>query len=158
MMQPEWGGFEPGIWTSEVSVREFIQKNYTPYEGDEGFLRGASDKTKALWGKVWGLMQEENEKTVLDAEVKVPSTITSHAPGYVDKDLEEIVGLQTDKPFKRGIMPNGGLRVVKKALQSYGYSLDKDTEKIYSAYRKTHNDGVALSATIAAGLSMAQNS
>jgi len=141
-MRPEWNGFIIGEWTREVNVREFIQKHYTPFEGDDQFLSGPTHKTKKLWDKVMALMKEENEKILLDVETKIPSSITSHAPGYIDKELEEIVGLQTDKPFKRGIMPNGGLRVVKKALESYGYKLDEDTEKFYSEYRKTHNDGV----------------
>ena len=141
-MRPEWNGFIIGEWTREVNVREFIQKHYTPYEGDDQFLSGATSKTKKLWDKVMDLVKEENEKILLDVETKIPSSITSHAPGYIDKELEEIVGLQTDKPFKRGIMPNGGLRVVKKALESYGYKLDEDTDRFYSEYRKTHNDGV----------------
>ena len=141
-MRYEWDGFAVGGWMDEVNVRDFIQKNYTPYEGDSEFLAGVSPKTEKLWEKVMCLMQEESAKSVLDAETAKPSSITSHGPGYIDKDLEEIVGLQTDKPLKRGIMPNGGLRVVKKALESYGYSLDKNTEKIYTEYRKTHNDGV----------------
>ncbi|MCL2036236.1 MAG: formate C-acetyltransferase [Oscillospiraceae bacterium] len=141
-MRSEWEGFIDGRWSGEVDVRGFIQRNYAPYEGDEGFLSDVSEKTKALWEKVLILMREENEKVVLDAEDKIPSGITSHAPGYVAQELEEIVGLQTDKPFKRGIMPNGGLRVVKRALESYGFELDKKTEKIFAEYRKTHNDGV----------------
>ena len=141
-MRKEWSGFIPGEWTGEVNVREFIKNNYSPYDGDDGFLCDATPKTIKLWNQVMGLMQEENKKGVLDAETKIPSSITSHAPGYIDKDLEEIVGLQTDKPFKRGIFPNGGLRVVKRALESYGYSLDKGTEEIFNKYRKTHNDGV----------------
>ena len=141
-MRYEWDGFAVGEWMGEVNVRDFINKNYTSYEGDSGFLTGASPKTTELWKKVMALMQEESDKSVLDAETSKPSSIISHGPGYIDKELEEIVGLQTDKPLKRGIMPNGGLRVVKKALESYGYSLDKNTEKIFSEYRKTHNDGV----------------
>ena len=141
-MRHEWNEFVSGEWTVEVDVRDFIQKNYTPYEGDGSFLSEATEKTKKLWEKVLVLMKEENEKVVLDAEEKIPSSITAHGPGYIDKNLEEIVGLQTDKPLKRGIMPNGGLRVVKTALEAYGYNLDKETEKIYSEYRKTHNEGV----------------
>ncbi|MCL2367092.1 MAG: formate C-acetyltransferase [Oscillospiraceae bacterium] len=141
-MRSEWNGFVSGEWASEVDVRDFIQKNYTPYEGDDSFLCGVTDKTKRLWEQVLVLMKEETDKVVLDAEDKVPSAINAHAPGYIDKELEEIVGLQTDKPLKRGIMPNGGLRVVKTALEAYGYSLNEETEKIYSEYRKTHNEGV----------------
>ena len=127
---------------TEVNLREFIKKNYTPYEGDESFLTEATPKTKQLWGKVLELMQEENKKLVLDAETKIPSSILAYGPGYIDRELEEIVGLQTDKPFKRGIFPNGGLRVVKRALESYGYKLHQTTEALYHKYRKTHNDGV----------------
>ena len=141
-MRHEWEGFEAGGWANEVNVRDFIQKNYSPYEGNGDFLSDATPRTKTLWEKVVLLMKEESDKVVLDAETKVPSSITSHAPGYIDKDLEEIVGLQTDKPLKRGIMPNGGLRVVKRALSSYGYSLDEGVERIYTEFRKTHNDGV----------------
>jgi formate C-acetyltransferase len=141
-MCEQWNGFTTGRWVNEVDVRGFIQRNYTPYEGDGSFLSEVTPKTKKLWEKVLVLMTEETKKGVLDAEDKIPSSIISHAPGYIDKDLEEIVGLQTDKPFKRAIMPNGGLRVVKRALESYGFSLDKDTEKIFAEQRKTHNDGV----------------
>jgi len=141
-MRHEWNEFVNGEWASEVDVRDFIQKNYTPYEGDGSFLCGVTDKTRKLWEKVLVLMKEETEKVVLDVEDKIPSAVNAHAPGYIEKELEEIVGLQTDKPLKRGIMPNGGLRVVKTALEAYGYSLDKETANIYSNYRKTHNDGV----------------
>jgi formate C-acetyltransferase len=138
----EWKGFKEGKWTKEIDVRDFIQRNYKPYEGDENFLAPATERTKKLWNKVMELMKEERKKGILDAETKVVSTITSHGPGYIDKDLEQIVGVQTDKPLKRGIMPFGGLRVVKKALKAYGYELDKQTEEIFLKYRKTHNDGV----------------
>ncbi|WP_427340166.1 formate C-acetyltransferase [Caloranaerobacter sp. DY30410] len=138
----EWQGFEKGRWMKEIDVRDFIQKNYKPYEGDESFLAGPTERTKKLWNKVLELMKEERKKGILDVETKKVSTITAHAPGYIDKELEQIVGLQTDKPLKRGIMPFGGLRVVKKALESYGYELDKETEEIFLKYRKTHNDGV----------------
>lgn len=138
----EWQDFEKGRWMKEIDVRDFIQKNYKPYEGDESFLAGPTERTKKLWNKVLELMNEERKKGILDAETKKVSTITAHAPGYIYKELEQIVGLQTDKPLKRGIMPFGGLRVVKKALESYGYELDKETEEIFLKYRKTHNDGV----------------
>jgi len=137
-----WEGFSEGIWTSEVNVRDFIQRNITPYHGDAAFLAKATDRTKALWEEVCKLTKEEYEKGILDAETKKPSTIVSHGPGYINKDLEQIVGLQTDSPLKRGIMPNGGIRMVKNALESYGYKLDPATEDIYSNHRKTHNDGV----------------
>lgn len=138
----QWQDFQTGKWSREVDVRDFIQTNYTPYDGDDSFLAPPSDRTQTLWGKVCELMQQEREKGILDVETKVPSGITAHAPGYVDRDLEQIVGLQTEKPFKRAIMPFGGIRVVKKSLEAYGYSLDPATEDIFTNYRKTHNDGV----------------
>lgn len=137
----EWYDFKPGSWIREINVRSFIQNNYTPYEGDESFLEGVTDRTKTLWNKTLELMQIENEKGIIDAEERKPSTITTFGPGYLDKENEIIVGLQTDKPLKRGIMPNGGVRVVRNALKSYGYELDENTEEIYRN-RKTHNDGV----------------
>ncbi|MDF2609268.1 MAG: pflB [Lachnospiraceae bacterium] len=141
-MRQEWHDFIPGSWTTDINVRSFIQHNYTPYEGDESFLAGPTKRTTQLWDEVLKLMKIENEKGILEAETKTPSTITAYGPGYVDKDKEVIVGFQTDKPLKRGIMPNGGIRVVKNALESYGYTLDKTTEEIYTYNRKTHNDGV----------------
>ncbi|NLO10510.1 MAG: formate C-acetyltransferase [Clostridiales bacterium] len=141
-MRQEWHGFEGGSWTVDVNVRSFIQHNYTPYEGDDKFLVGPTKRTQKLWEKTQELMKEENKKGIIDAETSKPSTITTFGPGYLDKDNEVIVGFQTDKPLKRGIMPNGGIRVVKKALESYGYTLDKKTEEIYTQNRKTHNDGV----------------
>ncbi len=137
-----WDGFNGGVWREEVDVRDFIQKNYKPYEGDDSFLSEATERTKKLWEKVMELMKEEHKKGILDAETKIPAGITAYSAGYIDKELERIVGLQTDKPLKRAIMPYGGLRVVKKALESYGYKIDEDTAKIFSKYRKTHNDGV----------------
>ncbi|MBB2183807.1 formate C-acetyltransferase [Lachnospiraceae bacterium MD1] len=141
-MRQEWYDFHPGSWTTEVNVRSFIQDNYTPYEGNEDFLAGPTTRTKELWNEVMELMKEEREKGIIDAETSKPSTITAFGPGYIDKEKEVIVGFQTDKPLKRGIMPNGGIRVVKNALQAYGFELDKKTEEIYSENRKTHNDGV----------------
>ncbi len=141
-MFEQWKDFKLGDWAKEINVRDFIQKNYTPYEGDDSFLAGPTERSTKLWDKVSELMEKEREKGVLDAETKIPSSITSHGPGYVDKDLEQIVGLQTDKPLKRGIMPFGGIRMVKKALTSYGYELDPTTAEIFDNYRKTHNDGV----------------
>ncbi|WP_013322280.1 formate C-acetyltransferase [Gloeothece verrucosa] len=138
----EWQAFTTGKWTQEINVRDFIQKNYSPYIGDESFLTDPTERTKTLWTQVKLLTQQEREKGILDADTKVPSTITAHAPGYINKTLEQIVGLQTDKPFKRAIMPNGGIRVVQKSLEAYGYQLDPETEKIFTQYRKTHNDGV----------------
>lgn len=141
-MFEQWQGFTPGRWQQEVDVREFIQQNYTPYSGDETFLTPISDRTATLWEKVKDLMAQERERGILDADTKVPSSITAHAPGYIDQALEQIVGLQTDKPLKRAIMPYGGIRVVKAGLEAYGYQLDPETEATFTKYRKTHNDGV----------------
>ncbi len=137
-----WKGFKNGKWKQEIDVRDFIQTNYTPYEGDGSFLEDATDRTKKLWLKISELLKEEHKNGILDAETKIPSSITAYSAGYIDKELEIIKGLQTDKPLKRAIMPFGGLRVVKKALESYGYTLAKETEEIFSKYRKTHNNGV----------------
>lgn len=141
-MREEWNGFMPGSWTTDINVRSFIQHNYTPYEGDDSFLVGPTERTNKLWEKVLELMKVEAEKGIVDAETTKPSTITAFGAGYLDKDNEVIVGFQTDKPLKRGIMPNGGIRVVKNALESYGYQLDERTEEVYTHLRKTHNDGV----------------
>ncbi|WP_432665757.1 formate C-acetyltransferase [Wukongibacter baidiensis] len=138
----EWKEFKSGNWIKEIDVRDFIQRNYTPYEGNEEFLAGVTERTQKLWGEVLDLMKEEREKGILGVETKKVSRVTSHGPGYIDKELEQIVGLQTDKPLKRGIIPFGGLRVVKRALEAYDYELDKQTEEIFSHYRKTHNEGV----------------
>lgn len=148
-MFEQWNGFQPGDWTKEVNVRDFIQKNYIPYEGNDAFLAGATERTLKLWDDVMVLMKKELEKGILDVETKVPSTITSHAPGYLDKELEQIVGFQSDAPLKRNIMPYGGVRTVKTALQSYGYDLDPATEEIFMKHRKTHNDGVFAAYTSA---------
>ncbi len=137
-----WQGFKLGNWCDEVDVRDFIQKNYKPYDGDSSFLSGPTDRTKNIWNKITELLKKETEKGILDVETKIPAGITSYSAGYIDKENEKIVGLQTDKPLKRAIMPFGGLRVVKKALEAYGYKLDDDTAEIFYKYRKTHNDGV----------------
>ncbi|AFZ09623.1 formate acetyltransferase [Oscillatoria nigro-viridis PCC 7112] len=141
-MFAEWHGFTEGNWTKEVNVRDFIQKNYTPYEGNAEFLTAPTEKTQQLWHQVLELMKQEREKGVLDVDTKVPTSIAAHAAGYIDRDLEQIVGLQTDRPLKRAIMPFGGIRVVKAGLEAYGYQLDRQTEEIFTKYRKTHNDGV----------------
>jgi len=141
-MFKEWIGFETGNWEREIDVRDFIQQNYNPYEGDSTFLEGPTDSTKMLWQNILELYKIENKKGVLDTETKIPSTITAYGSGYINKDIEQIVGVQTDKPLKRAIFPFGGLNVVKSALTSYGYELDKETETIFKQYRKTHNDGV----------------
>jgi formate C-acetyltransferase len=141
-MYVEWQGFTEGSWMKEINVRDFIQKNYTPYEGNAEFLAAPTLRTKQLWHEVLGLMNQEREKGILDVDTKVPSSITAHESGYINRELEKIVGLQTDKPLKRGIMPCGGIRVVKAGLEAYGYKLDQQTEEIFTQYRKTHNDGV----------------
>ncbi len=134
--------FNPGAWQHSINVRDFIQLNYTPYLGDAQFLAPATERTLKLWDKVKDLMALERERGVLDADTSVPSTIISHAPGYIERDLEQIVGLQTNKPLKRAIMPFGGIRVVEAGLNAYGYELDPQTREIFTKYRKTHNDGV----------------
>lgn len=143
VFQKAWQGFKPGKWQEEVDVRDFILKNFTPYTGDESFLEGPTEATKKLWEQVMELSKKEREAGgVLDADTKVVSTITSHGPGYLDKDLEKIVGFQTDKPFKRALMPFGGIRMAKQALEAYGYELDPEVEHIFTHWRKTHNQGV----------------
>ena len=139
----QWEGFDrAGEWSKEIDVRGFIQANYTPYDGDESFLVGPTEKSTKLWNKIQALYEEEREKGVLDVDTKTPSSIDAYAPGYVDQDLETIVGLQTDAPLKRAIMPNGGIRIVEKSCESYGYKVDPEVEYIYHNLRKTHNDGV----------------
>lgn len=138
-----WKDFNKGVWCNKIDVRDFILNNYTKYEGDDTFLKGATKNTEKLWKKVAKLMKEETQKGgVLNADTKIISTITSHKAGYIDKDLEIIVGLQTDEPLKRAMMPNGGIRTASNALAQYGYEIDKDVEKIFTEYRKTHNQGV----------------
>ncbi|HEY9379634.1 MAG TPA: formate C-acetyltransferase [Burkholderiales bacterium] len=136
-----WRGFVPGVWQKRVNLRDFIQRNYTPYEGDDGFLQGATPRTTGLWKSLQPLLAQEREKGVLDVS-QVPSSILAHGPGYIDKDNEIIVGLQTDAPLKRAIMPFGGWRVVAASLESYGYTPDPAVGEIFTKYRKTHNDGV----------------
>ena len=142
-MRSEWTGFVGGKWEEQVDVRDFIQKNYTPYEGDDSFLCGPTEATKTLWAQVMELSKQEREKGgVLDMDTKVPSTITSHAAGYLNKDLEKIVGFQTDKPFKRGMNVYGGLRMAMKACEDNGYTVDPEVVDFFSKHRKTHNEGV----------------
>jgi len=139
----QWKGFTTGVWDKEVNVRDFILRNYTPYTGDESFLAGPTDSTTNLWQQVMELSEKEREAGgVLDADTKVVSTITSHGPGYLNKELEQIVGFQTDKPFKRSLMPFGGIRMAKSALETNGYELDKEVEDFFTHTRKTHNQGV----------------
>ena len=135
--------FKPGKWQSEINVRDFIQKNYTPYDGDSSFLAGPTEATTKLWDRCCELFKEEREKGgVLDMDTKVVSTITSHGPGYIIKDLEKIVGLQTDAPLKRSMQPFGGIRMAETSCKSYGYELDPEVKEIFTKYRKTHNQGV----------------
>ena len=140
----QWKDFKKGDWKDEINVRDFIQHNYTPYEGDSSFLSGATDKTKKLWDEVLDLYKKEHNSKggVLDIDTKTPSTISAHEAGYIDKDLEDIVGLQTDAPLKRAIMPFGGIRIVEKACEAYDRKVDERVEDIFHNYRKTHNDGV----------------
>jgi formate C-acetyltransferase len=138
----QWQGFVPGKWLTTIDVRDFIQKNYTPYLEDESFLANVTPRTKALWAEVSELMKLERQKGILDVDTKLPTSITAHPPGFINKEQEIIVGLQTEKPLKRAIMPFGGIRVVKAGLESYNYQLDAETEEIFTKYRKTHNDGV----------------
>ena len=142
----QWEGFEGSLWKEEVNVRDFIQKNYTVYDGDESFLAGPTDATNKLWGILQGLQKEERAKGgVLDMETKVVSGITAYGPGYIseaDKDLEKVVGLQTDKPLKRAFMPFGGIKMAEQACSTYGYEPDPELHKIFTDYCKTHNQGV----------------
>ena len=140
----QWNGFNKGEWKRQIDVRSFIQKNYTPYVGDASFLAGTTEKTKKLWDEVLELYKKEHdaEGGVLDIDTKTISTVSAHEAGYIDKDLEEIVGLQTDAPLKRAIMPFGGIRIVEKSCQAYGREVDPETDRIFHTARKTHNDGV----------------
>lgn len=141
-----WNGFKGRLWKEEVNVRDFIQNNYTPYNGDSSFLEGPTEATDKLWSKLQELQKEERAKGgVLDMDTDIVSSITSHKPGYIDpglKDLEKIVGLQTDKPLKRAYMPYGGAKMAKQALETHGYKLNPELDKVFSVYHKTHNDGV----------------
>lgn len=142
-MRAEWNDFIGGVWEKEINVRDFIQKNYTPYDGDDSFLEGATEDTKALWEQVLELSKEERERGgVLDMDTKVISTITSHGPGYLDKEKEKIVGFQTEKPFKRSLQPYGGIRMAVKACQDNGYEVDPEVVEYFTTHRKTHNAGV----------------
>ncbi len=140
----QWNKFQPGDWQKEINVRDFIQRNYTPYEGDSSFLKGTTEKTQKLWDEVLELYKKEKESQggVLDIDTKTVSTVAAHDAGYIDKDLEEIVGLQTDAPLKRAIMPFGGIRIVEKSCEAYGREVDPEVDKIFHTIRKTHNDGV----------------
>ena len=142
-MREEWRSFQKGVWVGEINVRDFIQRNYTPYEGNEEFLCDATEATKELWDQVLDLSKQEREAGgVLDMDTKVISTITSHGPGYLNKDKETIVGFQTDKPFKRSLQPYGGIRMAAKACADNGYTIDPEIEEFFTVHRKTHNAGV----------------
>ena len=141
----QWEGFEGRIWKEEVNVRDFIQKNYTPYDGDESFLAGPTEATDKLWGALQKLQKEERAKGgVLDMETEVVSSLTAYGPGYIDetlKDLEQIVGLQTDKPLKRAFMPYGGIKMAEQACTTYGYQPSEELHKIFTDYTRTHKPG-----------------
>ena len=136
-----WRGFRTGLWQKEIDVRDFIQQNYEPYEGDESFLASATERTEAIWDRLLDLFVEERKRGVLDVS-PIPSSITAHASGYIDRENEVIVGLQTEAPLKRAIMPNGGFRMVVGALKTYGYEPDPHVVEAFTKYRKTHNDAV----------------
>ena len=137
-----WAGFKGDVWKKEINVRDFIQNNYTPYTGDDTFLVPSSEKTRKVWNKLTEMFKVERERGVYDTETKLPQSITTYGPGYIDKENEVIVGLQTDAPLKRGIFPKGGIRMVENSLEAYGYHLDPMTKEIFTKYRKTHNEGV----------------
>ena len=139
----QWNGFKGKVWKEEVNVRDFIQENYTLYEGDDSFLAGPTEATKALWAQVMDLNKQEREAGgVLDMDTKVVSTITSHGPGYLNKDLEAVVGFQTEKPFKRSLQPFGGIRMSEQSAEAYGFKIDEEISRIFRDWRKTHNQGV----------------
>jgi formate C-acetyltransferase len=133
-----WRAFRPGLWQRDINVRWFLQQNYTPYDGDAAFLAPASERTRRIWTKLEAMFVEERKKGVLDVS-QVPSSITAHPPGYIDRENEIIVGLQTDAPLKRAIMPNGGVRMVLSSLEAYGYEPDPAVVEAFTKYRKTHN-------------------
>ena len=140
---PEWEGFHTGKWTDEVDTRLFIQMNYKPYIGTDDFLAGPTVATEKLWAKVMDLTKQERENGgVLDADEDLPASITSHGPGYIDQKLEKVIGVQTEKPFKRAMMPNGGVRMVEAANESYGFKVSPRVVEIFTKYRKSHNQGV----------------
>ena len=139
----QWNGFKGKVWKDEINVRDFIQENYTLYEGDDSFLAGPTEATKALWAQVMDLNKQEREAGgVLDMDTKVVSTITSHGPGYLNKDLETVVGFQTEKPFKRSLQPFGGIRMSEQSAEAYGFKIDEEISRIFRDWRKTHNQGV----------------
>lgn len=142
-MKEQWFEFTGGNWENEIDVRDFIMKNYRLYEGDDTFLVGPTNATSQLWDQVMDLTKQERENGgVLDMDTKIVSTITSHNPGYLNKDLETVVGVQTDVPFKRSLQPFGGIRMAELACEAYGYEVDKEISSIFRDWRKTHNQGV----------------
>ena len=146
-MREEWSGFKPGNWSEDttVNVRDFIQLNYTPYEGDDSFLAKPTEATKKLSAEMEALFKKEREAGgVLDMDTEVVTTLTSHGPGYIDKDLEQIVGLQTDKPLKRPLHVFGGIRMAQNACTENGYHVDDKVSEIFTKYRKTHNQGFSF--------------
>src|SRR6476646_9968286 len=140
--QDAWRGFNAGDWQSSIDVRDFIVRNVTPYTGDEKFLAPASAKTKAVWAKLQPYFQDERKKGVLAVDTKTPSTLLAHKAGYIDRDNEVVVGLQTDQPFKRAIFPYGGLRMVEAGIKAAGFEADPQVHEAFTKYRKSHNDGV----------------
>ena len=141
--ETSWADFVAGPWQHEIDVRDFIQRNFTPYTGDHTFLSAVADDTKALWEQVMELRKQEFENGgVLDADTRIPSDLLSHDAGYIDRDLESIVGLQTETPLKRAIMPTGGVKMVADGLKAYGWEIDPEIAKIFTRYRKSHNQGV----------------
>ena len=144
----QWNDFRSGSWEKEINVRDFIQKNYAPYDGDASFLSNASEKTNKLWNIVLDLYKKERETGgVLAISNNIASTISSHDAGYINKELEQIVGLQTDEPLKRAIMPTGGIRIVEKSCAAYNTQVSDELENIYHNHRRTHNDGVFMAYT-----------
>ena len=137
-----WKSFAPGDWCASIDVRDFISRNVKPYSGDEKFLSGPSERTKAVWEKLQPYFQEERKKGVIAVDARIPSSLLAHKAGYIDKDNEIIVGLQTDQPFKRAIFPYGGLRMVEAGLKAGGFETDPLVHQTFTKYRKTHNDGV----------------
>ncbi|MEP7091074.1 MAG: pyruvate formate lyase family protein, partial [Nocardioidaceae bacterium] len=141
LLEP-WRGFVGQGWRDSVDTRSFLQENYSPYDGTAAFLAGPTDRTEHLWARLVAMFPRERERGVYDVDAHTPSSITAHGPGYIDREAELIVGLQTDAPLRRAIMPNGGWRVVETSLETYGYDVDPRVEEIFTKYRKTHNDGV----------------
>lgn len=137
-----WRGFHGDTWRDQVDVAEFVRANHEPYTGDGTFLAGPTARTLELWDRLRTMFVEERQRGIYDVDAETPSTITAHAPGYIDRDKELIVGLQTDAPLRRAVMPAGGLRMVETALKAYGYEPDPTVHRIFTTYRKTHNDAV----------------